>query len=412
MKLEKAAQELMSLKEEMKRKLNAANNVSVDEMDHLVKSIPTAEQLSNCCFDASFKRDDASVAILLIRAQSRDLLESIYQTWPFLSFEVPSDNAASSIASNVDLQSTGANSVVATSLATKPSLKSIKSVTYIDLSSRSGATVFPNSKATQSSDATMMRQLEYLTGQQEALQFQYAKDIDVTGIDFTATRTLRKVGFKLLQLRDSKAYSWNQLLAAGYPLNEIKHLRGSTNYVGDNSSFELTVPELRKAGYSIEQCVKAGFDLPAIKAGGFDELQLVQSGLFSGAQLKRAGCDVQRYALRMLFESTDGRHWRNKTNWCTTRPLEEWYGIQVDPRGNVVKIDLRSNELHGHLPEALYLLNHLTYLDFYNNSLYGDFPVLYKNLTNLRDLWLDGTNRISAQKAQIQKLLPNCRIRL
>jgi hypothetical protein len=190
-----------------------------------------------------------------------------------------------------------------------------------------------------------------------------------------------------MQLRDSKVYSWSQLLSAGFPLNEIKLLRsltatnanastlsaymdedrpGNSNSAqigNDDVAFELTVLELRKAGYSIEQCLKAGFDATALKAGGFDELQLVQSGLFSIHQLKKAGCDVQRFALRALFEATNGKYWKKKDNWCTTKPLSEWYGVRVDGKGSVIRIDLRNNELEGKLSFHVNLstINDLSY---------------------------------------------------
>jgi hypothetical protein len=185
------------------------------------------------------------------------------------------------------------------------------------------------------------------------------------------------------------------LLNAGYPLAEIKPLRvsaaassaqggsgssssavgssiASTSNMGNGipssyndpsdplgkltSGFKLSVDELRTAGYSIEQCLQAGFDATALRAGGFNELQLVQSGLFTMKQLKKAGCDVQRFALKALFETTNGKHWRRRDGWCSNRPLSEWFGVKLDGAGNVVRIDLRSNELSGKCAVFLFLL--------------------------------------------------------
>lgn len=193
----------------------------------------------------------------------------------------------------------------------------------------------------------------------------------------------------------------------------------TNNHPNDSSDgklthgFKLSVDELRLAGYSIEQCIQAGFDASALRAGGFNELQLVQSGLFTMKQLKKAGCDVQRFALKALFEATDGKHWRRKDGWCTNRPLNEWYGLKIDGAGNVVYIDLRSNELQGRLPEALYLLSHLQYLDLSNNRLSGNLPMEFQKLLSLRDLWLDRNNfGCNVRKADVQVLLPHCRIRI
>jgi hypothetical protein len=68
--------------------------------------------------------------------------------------------------------------------------------------------------------------------------------------------------------------------------------------------------------------------------------------------------------------------------------------------------------LLGELPEALYLLSSLEYLDLYNNYIRGRVPLLYKSLLSLKDLWLDGSNDMEDKKAQIQSLLPHCRVRV
>lgn len=88
--------------------------------------------------------------------------------------------------------------------------------------------------------------------------------------------------------------------------------------------------------------------------------------------------------------------------------------MKVDSFGNVIAIDLRSNELYGSLPEALYLMTSLQSLDLSNNNLEGEFPASYQQLQNLKDLWLDRNPAFARQvtKAQIQQLLPSCRIRI
>lgn len=90
-----------------------------------------------------------------------------------------------------------------------------------------------------------------------------------------------------------------------------------------------------------------GFDLVSLRAGGFNDYELVKSGLFSSTQLQRVGCDIQRFALLSLFESTAGYQWLRRDNWGSVKPLSHWHGIHVDGRGQVSKIDLRSNCLKG-----------------------------------------------------------------
>ncbi len=83
----------------------------------------------------------------------------------------------------------------------------------------------------------------------------------------------------------------------------------------------INAKDLRLAGYSVSQCVQVGFDAASLRAGGYNDYELVNSGLFHPLQLRAIGCDIQRYALMSLFEHLDGKHWKNKSNWGTVAPL-------------------------------------------------------------------------------------------
>lgn len=73
--------------------------------------------------------------------------------------------------------------------------------------------------------------------------------------------------------------------------------------------------------------------------------------------------------LRRLYEDTGGPDWTDNTNWCTEKPIGEWYGITVDAYGNVTGIDLSSNNLTG----DLYIgdFPHLKELNVSHNGLTG-----------------------------------------
>eukprot|EP01034_Spumella_vulgaris_P012538 gene12538-15964_t len=58
----------------------------------------------------------------------------------------------------------------------------------------------------------------------------------------------------------------------------------------------ISAKDLRIAGYSVKQCMQVGFDAASLRAGGFNDYQLVSS--------TSIGCDIQRYALMALFEAT------------------------------------------------------------------------------------------------------------
>ncbi|MEP7320211.1 MAG: hypothetical protein ABI921_15750, partial [Panacibacter sp.] len=53
-------------------------------------------------------------------------------------------------------------------------------------------------------------------------------------------------------------------------------------------------------------------------------------------------------ALVDLYNSTDGPHWYNHTNWLTSAPVSQWSGIYVYD-GRVVQINLSYNRLNGNI---------------------------------------------------------------
>ena len=104
-----------------------------------------------------------------------------------------------------------------------------------------------------------------------------------------------------------------------------------------------------------------------------------------------------RAALVALYNATDGPNWVDNTNWLTDAPLGEWYGVDADAAGRVVRIDLagrQDNEtqeyiphgLRGELPAELANLTELTSLVLSNNDLSGSIPSELGSLPNL--MWL------------------------
>lgn len=77
----------------------------------------------------------------------------------------------------------------------------------------------------------------------------------------------------------------------------------------------------------------------------------------------------ERAALVALYNATDGAHWKNNTNWCSDKPLSEWYGISTDPKTNrVVGLDLSHNGLNGALPAEMTNLRRLNSLFLYETE--------------------------------------------
>lgn len=87
-------------------------------------------------------------------------------------------------------------------------------------------------------------------------------------------------------------------------------------------------------------------------------------------------------ALVDLYNSTNGANWRNHTNWLTTNPIEQWYGITIE-QGRVKNLQLNSNQLAGTLPTSLGNLSNLVYLELMGNQLTGNIPTSVGQLSKV-----------------------------
>ncbi len=93
--------------------------------------------------------------------------------------------------------------------------------------------------------------------------------------------------------------------------------------------------------------------------------------------------DIQRNALIALYYATGGDNWVNKENWCSDKPLEEWYGIDTW-EGNVIGIQLDDNNLTGRIPEDFSRLEHLSWLFLYGNEV--NLPATIGDIKSLTSL--------------------------
>ena len=88
--------------------------------------------------------------------------------------------------------------------------------------------------------------------------------------------------------------------------------------------------------------------------------------------------------VRRATHATDGPNWIDNTNWLSDAPLGEWYGVETDGSGRVVRLSLPNNRLVGIIPSDLGHLAELTHLNFWENQLWGTLPPELGRLANLR----------------------------
>ncbi len=92
-----------------------------------------------------------------------------------------------------------------------------------------------------------------------------------------------------------------------------------------------------------------------------DEVTVVQAAM--------ADPDPERTALRAIYREANGDDWTNSDNWCTEKPLGEWYGVATDDDGHVVELRLPQNNLRGAIAHEIANLGHLRILDMSRNEL-------------------------------------------
>ena len=73
--------------------------------------------------------------------------------------------------------------------------------------------------------------------------------------------------------------------------------------------------------------------------------------------------EVERAALIAFYKATGGDKWIHNQNWCSDKPLSEWYGIVLNGYGRVSSIYLYENNLDGQLPSEFFSLSDLEVLE-------------------------------------------------
>lgn len=92
-----------------------------------------------------------------------------------------------------------------------------------------------------------------------------------------------------------------------------------------------------------------------------------------------------RQALIDFYNATDGDHWSNNTNWCTDKPIGEWFGVYTDGYPYVNRLMLNNNNIKGEIPQTNFFskIGPLWNLDLSENEISGSIPAEMANNLNL-----------------------------
>lgn len=106
--------------------------------------------------------------------------------------------------------------------------------------------------------------------------------------------------------------------------------------------------------------------------------------------IKQTTTDLEREALIALYKATNGDNWTNNDNWCSDKPISEWYGVVKNPNGSLL-IGLENNNLVGYLPDEMRNLKKLESLIISYNQI-KELPDWIGELENLDMLVANNAN--------------------
>ena len=114
---------------------------------------------------------------------------------------------------------------------------------------------------------------------------------------------------------------------------------------------------------------------------------------------------VQRYAVAVLYFSTQGNQWKKSTGWLTGTHECDWHGLQCEMREvvtsrnglmavkmefmAVTEVRLQENNIFGIFPKEIVAFQFLKSLALFDNKFFGTLPTEIGNFAILEELWID-----------------------
>lgn len=115
--------------------------------------------------------------------------------------------------------------------------------------------------------------------------------------------------------------------------------------------------------------------------------------------------EIERQALIDLYNATDGDNWIYNTNWCSDKPVSEWFGVTCFAYGGVSSIGLVNNNLRGELPSSIGNITRLESLNLQLNHLTGNLPASICLLPNLYEFDVSNNNLSGSIPAELSNLM-------
>lgn len=113
-----------------------------------------------------------------------------------------------------------------------------------------------------------------------------------------------------------------------------------------------------------------------------------------------------RKALKEFYQAMDGDNWVHNDNWCSDKPIWEWYGVNTNGGPWVTSILMSCNNLSGKLPESIHRMGPITSLELSGNNIEGELPASLGNIYSLAALVFP-SNKLTGTIPETIAKLPN-----
>ena len=188
--------------------------------------------------------------------------------------------------------------------------------------------------------------------------------------------------------------------------------------VSTNGEYTITMPEVDWLSEN-KNCATSGyahtFTVLANETYDAREAEIVFTHAETGevakikvVQAQKDGILNDKKALYAIWFAMNGSFWNDDTNWCSDKPLNEWYGVTTDSKGRVTGLDLGYNNLSGYIPEEIGELSELRELKLWYNNIGGSLPESIGKLTKLQILYISSnpiTGKIPSSIGNLQNLV-------
>ena len=161
------------------------------------------------------------------------------------------------------------------------------------------------------------------------------------------------------------------------------------------TDFHIVIPaQMYKGGLDIEIDVYSDTIVKSVSS----DLQFQRSqirhlkGMELGLEISEHDRQLakEKAALIAIYNALDGDNWTNNENWCSDKPVGEWYGVSIDySNGYITRLELYFNNAKGKIPSEIGDLTHLRYLRIGDTEI-SYIPKEIGNLINLNYLSIGG----------------------